>query len=81
MHIDVTCVQSLIFVRTSSAPEAFHVVLEFSLHYTTNYNNVSADARIDKIVPYLAVNCFWHFSCINVLNVRVDFLDSDPLKE
>jgi hypothetical protein len=81
MDIDVTCVEGFVFICTASTASILHVILEFSLHNSADKNDVSADARVNQIVFYFAVNCFWHFTRIYILDVCVNLLNSDPLEK
>jgi hypothetical protein len=67
--------ESFVFVAaTTAATETFHVVLKFSLHYATDGDDISTDARVNQIVFDLTVNRLGHLACIYVFDIVINFL-------
>lgn len=65
----------------ASTTETLHVVLQLGLHNAADRYNVTADARVDQVIFYLAVDRLWHLSCVDILNVILDLLQANPLKK
>jgi len=80
LYINIRGMQSFIFIW-AFASISLHVVLKFSLHHATYSDNVAADAAVDQIVLYLTVNRFRHFSCIDIFDIGIDFLNSNSLEK
>jgi len=81
VDFNVTCIESFVVVWSSSVIKALLFVLYLSLHYSTSCDDVSRDTSVNQIISQFTVNCFWHFSCIHILDVIIYFLKSDSLKE
>jgi hypothetical protein len=75
-------VQRFILVASpATATESLHVVLKLSFHNSTDRNNISTNAWVNKVIFDFAVYSLWHFTCVYVLNIVINLLKPDPLEE
>ena len=58
---------------------SFAFIRNLRLHDAAHGHNVSTDARVDKIIFDLAFDRLWHLTCIDVVYVRLNLLDLQPL--
>jgi hypothetical protein len=76
IHINIACMQSSIF---SFLSKLFIIRLNLSLQNTTNCNNISWNATINQIIFNFTLNSLRHLACINIINIRLNFLNFEPL--
>ena len=80
MDINVTSMKSFVLFSSSSS-KAFHIVLKFSFHDTTENNNITTYTGIDEIVSDFTVYSFWHLSSVYILYISINFLDPYSLEK
>lgn len=60
---------------------AFALILHLGLHNAANSDNVARDARVDQVILDLALDRLRHLTCIDIVHVRFNLLDLEPLIE
>jgi len=81
VNLNVACIKTFISSLSSSMIKLLGLILNFSLHYSTDSDYISWDTSINLIISNFTINSFWHFSGIHVFDIIINLLESDSLKE